>query len=398
MNIVTIKKIAFGCMILLMPVLVGATFIEKLYGTSFATGNIYHSPFFIALWAVLAISAITYIISISKRRTLIMFHLSLATILLGAFTSFITSERGEIILPKEPIPASMFTTPEGKTEKLPFRLELIKTDTCYTKKSGQISDYTVEIAISHKNRETETAVASLNKPVRLKGYSLCIKAIQEKHVALSVAHDPWGVGISYMGYLMTFVSWILLFFDKRSGFNTMFAKKQHRITYKSIIIIAGIAILAISRIVAFSESDAQPILRTPILALHVSTIIVAYSLIGCAAINSMIALCTKNDEKRTSQALFGRILLYPATMLLTTGIFIGAVWANISWGRYWGWDPKEVWALVTLLACSITFHTHSLPLISKPRNFHIFCIVLFFTMLFTYFGVNHLLSGLHSYA
>ena len=96
--------------------------------------------------------------------------------------------------------------------------------------------------------------------------------------------------------------------------------------------------------------------------------------------------------------VFGRFLLYPATMLLATGIFIGAIWANISWGRYWGWDPKEVWALLTLLGCSITFHTSSLPIMSKPRFFHIYCIGIFVVMLFTYFGVNYLLNGLHSYA
>ena len=98
------------------------------------------------------------------------------------------------------------------------------------------------------------------------------------------------------------------------------------------------------------------------------------------------------------QALLGHALLYPATMLLATGIFIGAVWANISWGRYWGWDPKEVWALITLLLCSVAFHTRSLRFISKPVTFHIFCIVAFVAVLFTYFGVNYLLGGLHSYA
>ncbi|MBO5921412.1 MAG: cytochrome c biogenesis protein CcsA, partial [Bacteroidaceae bacterium] len=91
-------------------------------------------------------------------------------------------------------------------------------------------------------------------------------------------------------------------------------------------------------------------------------------------------------------------LLYPATMLLATGIFIGAVWAYISWGRYWGWDPKEVWALVTLFACSFAFHTRSLPFMAKPLFFHIYCIAVFAIMLFTYFGVNYLLGGIHSYA
>ena len=139
------------------------------------------------------------------------------------------------------------------------------------------------------------------------------------------------------------------------------------------------------------------LVMAPLLSIHVTVIIIAYALLCCTAINAIIALCTKNSEKRTMQALLGRALLYPATMFLAGGIFIGAVWANISWGRYWGWDPKEVWALITLLLCSIAFHTRSLRFISKPVVFHIFCIVAFATVLFTYFGVNYLLGGLHSY-
>ena len=120
------------------------------------------------------------------------------------------------------------------------------------------------------------------------------------------------------------------------------------------------------------------------------------------ALNASVALCYywfKGDVKRMERmALLGRVLLYPATMLLTVGIFIGAVWADISWGRYWGWDPKEVWALVTLILCSFGFHTRSLRFMNNSLAFHLFCVVAFFSMLFTFFGVNYLLGGLHSYA
>ena len=164
-----------------------------------------------------------------------------------------------------------------------------------------------------------------------------------------------------------------------------------------LLVVAGI--VALIAIVGFEwDSEVQPILRTPLLGVHVTTIIIAYALLAGAAVNALIALCTKDEKRRTQQALLGRLLLYPATMLLASGIFIGAVWANLSWGRYWGWDPKEVWALVTLLVCSIGFHSHSLRFISKPKAFHIFCIVAFLAVLFTYFGVSYLLGGLHSYA
>ena len=85
-------------------------------------------------------------------------------------------------------------------------------------------------------------------------------------------------------------------------------------------------------------------------------------------------------------------------MLFRSGIFIGAVWANVSWGRYWGWDPKEVWALITMLIYASALHQSSLPAFKKPIFFHTFCMLAFLCVLITYFGVNYLLGGMHSYA
>ena len=96
-------------------------------------------------------------------------------------------------------------------------------------------------------------------------------------------------------------------------------------------------------------------------------------------------------------AVAGRILLYPAVFLLTAGIFIGAVWANVSWGRYWGWDPKEVWALTTMLIYSTALHCKWLRCFCPPVFFHWFALLAFLSVLFTYFGVNYLFGGLHSY-
>ena len=96
--------------------------------------------------------------------------------------------------------------------------------------------------------------------------------------------------------------------------------------------------------------------------------------------------------------IISQIILYPAIFLLAIGIFIGAVWANVSWGRYWGWDPKEVWALITMLVYALALHPRSLPWFHRTMFFHVFCITAFITVLITYFGVNFLLGGMHSYA
>ena len=93
-----------------------------------------------------------------------------------------------------------------------------------------------------------------------------------------------------------------------------------------------------------------------------------------------------------------RLMLLPALALLTAGIFVGAVWAGESWGRYWGWDPKETWALITLLVYAVPLHGESLRCFKRPMVYHTYMLLAFATVLMTYFGVNYYLTGLHSYA
>jgi len=147
----------------------------------------------------------------------------------------------------------------------------------------------------------------------------------------------------------------------------------------------------------------MPVLQSPLLSIHVVVIMIAYSLLAFAMLNGVTALIlryTRNDYKSEVEYLqvVSNIMLYPAVFLLAIGIFIGAVWANVSWGRYWGWDPKEVWALVTMLVYSAALHASSLGWFRRPIFFHTFTIIAFLTVLITYFGVNFLLGGMHSYA
>jgi ABC-type transport system involved in cytochrome c biogenesis permease subunit len=94
----------------------------------------------------------------------------------------------------------------------------------------------------------------------------------------------------------------------------------------------------------------------------------------------------------------GLVILYPAIFLLVCGTFLGAVWANSAWGSYWHWDPKETWALVTFLVYSFALHGAELKAFRRPRFFHAFCVLAFLCVLITYFGVNLVLGGMHSYA
>ena len=152
-------------------------------------------------------------------------------------------------------------------------------------------------------------------------------------------------------------------------------------------------------------SHLMPVLSSPLLSFHVVVIMLAYALLAFVMLNGVTALVVhltaRGEDSRTEVErlqVLSRLLLYPAVFLLAVGIFIGAVWANVSWGRYWGWDPKEVWALVTLLVYAFALHSASLPWFRRPLFFHVFAVLAFLCVLVTYFGVNFLLGGMHSYA
>ena len=118
-------------------------------------------------------------------------------------------------------------------------------------------------------------------------------------------------------------------------------------------------------------------------------------------LNGIMALIQShlgNHQQVEQLTLLSRLMLYPAVFFLAAGIFLGAVWANVSWGKYWSWDPKEVWALITMMIYAVPFHHESLHFLRQPKWFHLYLILAFFTVLMTYFGVNYFLGGMHSYA
>ena len=140
----------------------------------------------------------------------------------------------------------------------------------------------------------------------------------------------------------------------------------------------------------------MPVLVSPWLSSHVSLIMMSYALFAFMMLNGVLALCVRREALRLM--LLSRLLLYPAVFFLGAGIFLGAIWANVSWGHYWSWDPKEVWALVTFMVYAVPFHAGSLSRLRKPLFFHVYMMVAFLTVLMTYFGVNYVLGGMHSYA
>ena len=196
---------------------------------------------------------------------------------------------------------------------------------------------------------------------------------------------------------MQFMAWVTLILS-------FYLQKRFILILPFGFLLCGLALL----VSMLGEANPQitklmPVLASPLLSIHVVVIMVAYSLLAFVMLNGVAAFILRFTHKEYRESveclqLISRIILYPAVFLLAIGIFVGAVWANVSWGRYWGWDPKEVWALITMLVYALALHPASLHYFRRPLFFHLFSIVAFLTVLITYFGVNFLLGGMHSYA
>ena len=185
---------------------------------------------------------------------------------------------------------------------------------------------------------------------------------------------------------------------------SLLLSKRHELALPAGILMTGFVLLV--QMMGGSNppvTHLMPVLTSPLLSLHVTVIMIAYALLFFVMLNGISAVVVRLTQPQNSRYTgrlldISQLLLYPAVALLAAGIFIGAVWANISWGTYWSWDPKEVWALITLLVYLIPLHSEFFTKEGHPMRFHIFAIFAFLSVLFTYFGVNFLLGGMHSYA
>ena len=140
---------------------------------------------------------------------------------------------------------------------------------------------------------------------------------------------------------------------------------------------------------------------------HVAIIMAAYGFfgIGCfIGITNLLIMSILKKEKLAAHlhalrelSIINEIALTIGLILMTVGTFMGAVWANESWGRYWGWDPKETWALVTMIVYTLVTHLHLVRKWYNIWSFNVCSVVALSSVLMTYFGVNYFLSGMHSY-
>lgn len=211
-------------------------------------------------------------------------------------------------------------------------------------------------------------------------------------------HAPWSNGFESMIY----IGWVTLF----AG---LLFSKGSKMTVAATTILASVILM----VAHLSWMDPEvtnlvPVLKSYWLTIHVSVITASYGFLALSMLLGLINLVImifKNpkNQRKLSQRIADLSAINERTMIiglymLTIGTFLGGVWANESWGRYWGWDPKETWALVSVLVYSFIVHMRYIPALNSRFSFNVASVVGYFSILMTYFGVNYYLSGLHSYA
>jgi cytochrome c-type biogenesis protein CcsB len=201
---------------------------------------------------------------------------------------------------------------------------------------------------------------------------------------------------------MIFVSWVTLLagliFVKRSGY----AMALTAILAALSLMVAGMSNMnpEITNLV--------PVLKSPWLTIHVAVIMAGYGFLGLASIMGLMnlgvyAILNKSNKGRLGEVIVqvsrvNHLTLIVGLYFMTAGVFLGGVWANESWGRYWGWDPKETWALITVLVYAFVTHMHRIPGLRGRFAFNLASFFSYSSVMMTYFGVNYFLGGMHSYA
>ena len=211
-------------------------------------------------------------------------------------------------------------------------------------------------------------------------------------------HAPWSNGYESMIY----IAWATIF----SGI--IFSRKS-TLTLAATSIVSGLLLMVAHLNWLDPEiTNLVPVLKSYWLMIHVSIITASYGFFSLGSILGLIALCliiftNANNKSKLKDTLSEITIINEKTLeiglfMLAIGTFLGGVWANESWGRYWGWDPKETWALVSILIYTFVLHIRFIPSLRNPLIFNILSMFSIWTIIMTYFGVNYYLSGLHSYA
>ncbi len=211
-------------------------------------------------------------------------------------------------------------------------------------------------------------------------------------------HAPWSDAYESMIY----VAWATMFFG------LIFGRKSELTLAATAFVASMILMVAHWNWMDPSIANLQPVLDSYWLMIHVAVIVGSYGPFALSMIIGLVALILisvagKKNRKKIDLnikelTIINELSLTVGLIMLTIGNFLGGMWANESWGRYWGWDPKETWALISILIYAFVIHMRFVPGLRGNWTFNFMSVVAFASILMTYFGVNFYLVGLHSYA
>ena len=211
-------------------------------------------------------------------------------------------------------------------------------------------------------------------------------------------HAPWSDAYESMIY----VAWATMFFG------LIFGRKSDLTIAATAFVSSMVLMIAHWNWMDPSIANLQPVLDSYWLMIHVAVIVGSYgpfalSMIIGSVVLFLISIAGKKNKEKIDLnikelTIINELSLTVGLIMLTIGNFLGGMWANESWGRYWGWDPKETWALISILIYAFVIHMRFVPGLRGNWTFNFMSIVAFASILMTYFGVNFYLVGLHSYA
>ena len=386
-----IRHIVSVLVIILIAVLAAGTVVEKLHGSEFALTHVYGTWWFVGLWALVAGLMVFMAVRCRmwKRMAVCALHSAILLILLGALLTKLTGQHGKMQLEPNRPNSHFFIKDHDEITKeaLPFSLTLDRFEIENYPNSDKPKDYVSYLRLSEGETQKDVVI-SMNHILRLKHYRFYQSDYDEQgNSVLDVARDPWGIGVTYAGYVLLFVSLV-----------TLVARPQKNSRAVTISWLVVLVILLVVLYIRMLTHPLLPVLRSPFFSIHIATIVTAYALLlGMLVVGIIAVLKPKKTARLERLKSLSTAMLYPAVALLAMGIFIGAVWANVSWGNYWSWDPKEVWALITLLIYAAPLHGKLWKTFDKPLFFHVYSILAFLSVAITYFGVNLILGGVHAY-
>ncbi len=211
-------------------------------------------------------------------------------------------------------------------------------------------------------------------------------------------HAPWSDAYESMIY----VAWSVMLFG------LLFGRKSNLTIAASAFVCSMILMVAHWNWMDPAIANLQPVLQGYWLMIHVSVIVASYGpfaigmILGVVSLLLMILTNKENKERMLINikelTIINEMALTVGLVMLTIGNFLGGMWANESWGRYWGWDPKETWALISIMIYAFVIHMRLVPGMRSRWLYNFMSILAFASILMTYFGVNFYLSGLHAYA